>query len=248
MWNAHPEIPFQHQISRGDVSTLGAPGGKAIDSALLGPEGNKRVARPECFLQNADGEFLMMSGETRPGGAKGGPLFQQCNETTAAGGRCFLRPCVSCEHDCGHEIALHDGAKYAQCAGRMLRHGPTENTGVGWNLTWTCARNDSGWRDWKRWGLNRSIELLFDDDEYVGWWNNLNRALDKDPVMVADYEKQMIANLPWGGRDWLTYTTRWRTKNTLAFNSVLLKDPTLPTYNATYLLRTIIIATYPHSS
>ena len=96
--------------------------------------------------------------------------------------------------------------------------------------------------------MNRSIELLFDDDEYVGWWNNLNRALDKDPVMVADYEKQMIANLPWGGRDWLTYTTRWRTKNTLAFNSVLLKDPTLPTYNATYLLRTIIIATYPHSS
>ena len=190
VYNKHPEIPIAHTISRGDVSTLGAPGGKAIDSSVQ--------SRPECFLQNAAGELLMPSGYPRPSG-------KVCNESAGQGGRCVLRPCVSCKYDCGDEIAKSDAAKYA-----------------------------AKWRMWHSWGLNRPIELLFDDGEYLGWYNGLRHALDQDPVMVSDYEKLQILNLSDGSRDWLTYTSQWRTKNTLAFNSVLLKDATLLTYNATY--------------
>jgi hypothetical protein len=140
----------------------------------------------------------MPSGYARPSG-------RVCNESASEGGRCVLRPCVSCEHDCGDAIAKADGAKYA-----------------------------AKWHEWQRWGLSRPIELLFDDGEYLGWYNGLSHALDQDPVMVADYNKQGLTSLPDGSRDWLTYTSRWRAKNTLSFNKVLLQDPSLPTFNATY--------------
>ena len=80
--------------------------------------------------------------------------------------------------------------------------------------------------------------------------------------MVADYEKLGIVALPDGGRDWLSYTSMWRAKNTQTFKSGLLEvrssyilttvikhtqmhligaktacekqDPSLPTFNATY--------------
>ena len=140
----------------------------------------------------------MPAGYARPSG-------RMCNESASEGGRCVLRPCVSCEHDCGDAIAKADGAKYA-----------------------------AKWKEWQRWGLSRPIELLFDDGEYLGWYNGLSHALDQDPIMVADYDKQGLTSLPDGSRDWLTYTSRWRAKNTLSFNKVLLQDPSLPTFNATY--------------
>ena len=84
-------------------------------------------------------------------------------------------------------------------------------------------------REWQAWGLNRPLELFFDDGEYLGWCththprslktparylaiieqkfrsdNNLAHALDEDPVLVEDYEKLQIPRMPWGQRDWMT--------------------------------------------
>ena len=163
--------------------------------------------RPECFVQNAKGEALLINGNPRP--------KVTCNETAhgpnccgnaTAGGRCILRPCVSCEFDCTDAIAKRDGAKY-------------------------LARV----KEWESWGLNRSLELFFDDGEYLGWYNNLAHALDEDPVLTADYDKLQIPRMPWGQRDWMTYTSRWRAKNTETFKAAILQDNSSDiTYNATY--------------
>ena len=112
----------------------------------------------------------------------------------------------SCEFDCTDAIAKRDGAKY-------------------------LARV----KEWESWGLNRSLELFFDDGEYLGWYNNLAHALDEDPVLTADYDKLQIPRMPWGQRDWMTYTSRWRAKNTETFKAAILQDNSSDiTYNATY--------------
>eukprot|EP01052_Picozoa_sp_SAG31_P036030 SAG31_NODE_4434_length_3233_cov_1.725909_2_plen_218_part_00 len=73
------------------------------------------------------------------------------------------------------------------------------------------------------------------DGEYLGWYNNIAHALEEDKVLVADYEKLQIPRLPDGQRDWMTYTTRWRTKNTETFKAAILQaHPSDITYNATY--------------
>ena len=87
----------------------------------------------------------------------------------------MLRPCVSCDYDCMDAIAKRDGEIYA-----------------------------SKFKSWQAWGLKRPIDLLFDDGEYLGWYNNLAHALEVDPVILADYDKLAIALLPSGQRDWLT--------------------------------------------
>lgn len=106
VYNKHPEIPIAHTISRGDVSTLGAPGGHALDPSIKGNASAGLPGRSECMLQNVDGDLLMPSGYPRPSG-------KFCNESAKEGGRCVLRPCVSCEPDCGDDIAKLDGKKYA---------------------------------------------------------------------------------------------------------------------------------------
>ena len=117
--------------------TAGAPGGGILDPSI--------VHRPECFLQNAAGQALMPSGNPRPKVACNesahGP---NCCGNSSAGGRCVLRPCVSCEHDCMDAIAKQDGATYL-----------------------------AKMREWQAWGLNRPLELFFDDvscHDIAGIW------------------------------------------------------------------------------
>ena len=199
LFNAKPEIPIGHTISRGDISTLGAPGGHALDISI--------VNRPECFLQNAKGQAITPQGNPRPKTTCNESLHgPNCCSQPGTGGRCVLRPCVSCAFDCMDAIAKQDGAKYL-----------------------------AKFAEWQSYGLKRPLELLFDDGEYLGWYNNLAHALDVDPVMVADYEKLQIDRLPGGQRDWMTYTSRWRAKNTETFKAAMLNgNPTDLTYNATY--------------
>ena len=61
----------------------------------------------------------------------------------------------------------------------------------------------------------------------------MSHALDQDPMIVADYEKLGIVALPDGGRDWLSYTSMWRAKNTQTFKSGLLEV-------RSYILTTVI--------
>ena len=68
-----------------------------------------------------------------------------CCGNSSAGGRCVLRPCVSCEHDCMDAIAKQDGATYL-----------------------------AKMREWQAWGLNRPLELFFDDGEYLGWCTHIH--------------------------------------------------------------------------
>ena len=172
LMNARPDIPIGHTISRGDISTLGkrlsdfrpreivsrakrwtagAPGGKALDPSVL--------HRPECFLQNAAGQALMPSGNPRPKVACNesahGP---NCCGNSSAGGRCVLRPCVSCEHDCMDAIAKQDGATYL-----------------------------AKMREWQAWGLNRPLELFFDDGEYLGWCTHTS-TLPQTPARYLGIE------------------------------------------------------------
>lgn len=203
LFNSKPDIPMAHTISRGDISTMGCPGGKALDISV--------VNRPECFLQNAKGQALLPDGNPRPrttcNTTAHGP---NCCSQPGTGGRCVLRPCVSCKYDCMDALATQDALKYK-----------------------------AKWESWQAAGLKRPLELLFDDGEYLGWYNNLAHALDRDPVMVQDYTKLAIPRLPGTGaggqRDWATYTSMWRAKNTETFKRALLSGaPEDLTYNATY--------------
>jgi hypothetical protein len=209
LFNAKPEIPISHTISRGDISALGAPGGHALDISI--------VNRPECFLQNAKGQAITPQGNPRPKTTCNETLHgPNCCSQPGTGGRCVLRPCVSCDFDCMDAIAKQDGAKYL-AKFRAWQSGGTDKHG---------NRVE---------GLKRPLELLFDDGEYLGWYNNLAHALDVDPVMVADYEQLQLDRLPGGQRDWMTYTSRWRAKNTVTFKAAMLNGkPTDLTYNATY--------------
>ena len=108
-----------------------------------------------------------------------------------------------------------------------------------------ALRYKAQFQEWQAAGLRRPLELLFDDGEYLGWYNNLAHALEQDPVILADYAKLAIAPLPGGQRDWATYTSMWRAKNTQSFKRVLLRGSAArPAPFA--LFRTRITTCYAH--
>jgi len=144
---------------------------------------------------------------------------------------------VSCQYDCGDAIAKQDASKYRLRLIYMTDYNmdPSKLKGLD-HMGMKCnvrRRYAAKFKDWQADGLNRPIELLFDDGEYLGWYNGLSHALDQDPMMVADYEKLGIVALPDGGRDWLSYTSMWRAKNTQTFKSGLLEV-------RSYILTTVI--------
>jgi hypothetical protein len=207
--NHHPELPLAARISRGGTSTIGAQGANQIDPSVIN--------RSHCFLQSKDGILLGLTGIPRP--SEGSARGRSCNTSANNGGLCVLRPCVTCAFDCGDALARLDGKKFLG--------DPSAPTVDG--------RGFHGWTTGNPLNpLRRKVDMLYDDGEYLWWFHMLHHALDLDPVMVADYESLGIVNMSDGERDWLTYTSMWRAKNTETFRKTMVDTPSSPVFNATY--------------